>query len=202
MSIRQLLVLGVACATAGCTGATAERSGARHNGPKEPATPVAVVAGVRVPRLVVEQRLRVSLVAAGIAQSPPPGSRQYLEVRSDVVRSLVQDITVMIEARRLRLIPRRTPVLATVIDSPGLVQIAYQRLYAYAARGVPRPRDSRIVAAARIDEHELGTFLTASELKLYYRWQTERDRVASKWFEALFKHYAARTRYAAGWAPA
>jgi len=79
----------------------------------------------------------------------------------------------------------------------------YRRLYAFAARRVPLPRNRRVrdALARGFDPEVVGGILPPSQVAIYNRWLAARDRAASGWFKTLFRRYALRTRYAQGFAP-
>jgi hypothetical protein len=125
-------------------------------------------------------------------------------LRDETLTGLVDDVVVVLEARRLRLAPARGNALSFVTEHPGLVRGLYERLYALAARRVSVPRNAHIrsALAERIDPEYIGTLLTPKERPLYNRWQAARDRTATAWFRSLFRRYAKRTQYAPGFRPA
>jgi hypothetical protein len=166
--------------------------------------PVAVVAGTPIPRSFFKKGMAVKAAAYrhefGASSLDRTASRR---LRDDTLMSLVRDIAVVLEARRLHLAPPKGSALTVATQNPTLMSELYRRLYAFAAHSVPPPRNPGVRAAlARgFDPEMAGRVLTPSQVAIYNRWLAARDRAASEWFKTLFLSYARRTHYAAGFAP-
>jgi hypothetical protein len=164
---------------------------------------VAVVWGNPIPGSLFRQGVAVRAAAqqdAGAALRA--GSAAYRRVQDDTLRQLVSDVTVVAEARRQGLVKIDGAVAVYVVGNPADLPRIWQRLYGFAARMVPEPRDADVVHAVHLDQDALGQHLTTRELHEYYKWQADRDRVASAWFGRLFRRYRAHTTYAPGFRPA
>lgn len=169
-------------------------------GSSPPRTAAVVVNGNPIPRSLVLKgvRIRLSTSASGPAQ---PGSPAYRQVQDQIVRQLVQDVTVVAEARRLGLVEFTGPVANHVATHAAQTQALWAKLYNYAARNVPDPDDATIVQAQSHDQDALSDLLNERQLRIYNAWQTRRDQVAGAWFQTLFRRYGARTAYAPGFRP-
>jgi hypothetical protein len=163
-----------------------------------------VVAGTPIPRSFFEKGLMIKVAAYRRAFGASSLDAAALRrLRDETLTGLVRDIVVVLEARRLHLAPTKAGALNVITEHSGLIPILYERLYSFAARGVPPPRNARIRAALAqgIDPDYIGSVLTRREVLLYNRWMAARDRVATAWFKRLFRRYARRTEYAAGFRP-
>ena len=166
--------------------------------------PVAVVAGTAIPRSFFEKGMAVKAAAYrrefGASNLDPAALRR---LRDETLMTLVRDIAVVLEARRVHLAPPKGSALTVATQNPTLMSELYRRLYAFAARRVPPPRNPgvRTALARGFDPEMAGRVLTPTQVAIYNRWLAARDRAASDWFKTLFLSYARRTHYAAGFVP-
>ena len=165
------------------------------------ATAAVVVDGNPIPRWLVRKGVRIRFATTPGAPAPP-GTPTYQYVQDQIVRQLVQDVTVVAEARRLGLVEFPGLVAVHVATHASQTQALWKRLYDYAARSVPTPHDPKVVKAQSYNLDAHPNRLTTRELRVFYAWEARRDRLAGAWFRALFRRYGARTWYAPGFRPA
>jgi hypothetical protein len=165
------------------------------------ATPAVVVNGNPIPRWLVQKGVRIRF-ATTTRVPAPPGTPTYRAVQDQIVRQLVQDVTVVAEARRLGLVAFPGLVAVHVATHAAQTRALWRRLYDYAARGVPTPHDPKVVNAQGFNLDAYPGLLTARQIRVLDAWEARRDRVASVWFSALLRRYGARTWYAPGFRPA
>jgi len=165
------------------------------------ATPAVVVDGNPIPRWLVQKGVRIRFATTS-AKPAPAGTPTYRAVQDQIVRQLVQDVTVVAEARRLGLVGFPGPVAVHVATHGAQTQALWRRLYDYAARGVPTPDDPKVVNAQGLNLDAYPGLLTDREVRVFYAWEARRDRVAGAWFSALLRRYGAKTSYAPGFRPA
>lgn len=165
------------------------------------ATAAVVVDGNPIPRWLVQKGVRIRFATTSGAPAPP-GTPTYQYVQDQIVRQLVQDVTVVAEARRLGLVEFSGPVAVHVATHAAQTQALWKRLYDYAARSVPTPHDPKVVKAQGYNLDAQPNRLTDRELRVFYAWEARRDRLAGVWFRALFRRYGANTSYAPGFRPA
>jgi hypothetical protein len=165
------------------------------------ATAAVVVNGNPIPRWLVQKGVRIRFATTTGAPAPP-GTPTYQYVQDQIVRQLVQDVTVVAEARRLGLAEFSGPVAVHVATHAAQTQALWKRLYDYAARSVPTPHDPKVVKAQGYNLDAHPNRLTAREVRVFYAWEARRDRLAGTWFSALFRRYRVHTWYAPGFRPA
>jgi hypothetical protein len=197
-ALRVVLVGGGVAAVAAIAVALAA-SGDSGGESAQPAN-VAVVWGNPIPRALFLKGV-LTRVRAETGAAPQPGTPAYRQAQDAIMRQLVNDVVVVAEARRLGIATFAGPVAPHIVRHPRETNILWTKVYDYAARSVPEPRDREVVRATRYDDHDLPDLLNQRQLKQYYAWQARRDRVASRWFGRLFDRYRAHTTYAHGFRP-
>ena len=149
------------------------------------ATAAVVVDGNPIPRWLVRKGVRIRFATTPGGAPAPPRTPTYQYVQDQIVRQLVQDVTVVAEARRLGLAEFPGLVAVHVATHAAQTQALWKRLYDYAARSVPTPHDPKVVKAQGYNLDAHPNRLTTRELRVFYAWQARRDRLVGAWFGAL-----------------